>query len=79
MEQPSEDRIKFGTKGHARVTQANSKMHIPVADGRNRESLANIREVPKQFQIHSSSLIIVKFALNTPAINQSKKIFLYKV
>jgi hypothetical protein len=54
-------------------------MQIPVADGKNSECLANTREVPKQFQIHPSSLIIVKFALNTPAIDQSKNYFLYKV
>jgi hypothetical protein len=58
-----------------RVTQANSKMQIHVADGKNSEFLANTRQVPKQFQIHPSSLIIVKLALNTPAIDQSKKYF----
>jgi hypothetical protein len=54
-------------------------MQIRVADGKDSDYLANTPEVPTQFQIHPSSLIIVKFALNTPALDQSKNYFLYKV
>ena len=73
MQQEQAKSSKFGAKGHTGVKMQIPKFKYATAEGKNLKFLANTQEAPKSLQIHHGCQIIVRFALNTHEMDQSKQ------